>query len=391
MFSARFRRIFLGDPQIGGRYSVLSNFGMVPAAVAGIDVRGFMAATQVMVRACAASAPPLANPGVTLGLLMGAAALAGRDKLTIIASPALADVGAWLEQLVAESTGKNGKGIVPVAGEPLGAPEFYGSDRVFAQLTLKGEADPRQDLALKALEDAGHPVVRIVLTDRAHLGQEFFRWEIATAIAGAVIGIDPFDQPDVEASKIKTKVLTSAYELSGELTPEAPILEEAGVALYADEVSAAELDEHAENRTLDSFLAAHFARAGAGDYIGLLAYIDRDPAHEEALTRIRAGLRDRRKVATVVGFGPRFLHSTGQAYKGGPNSGVFLQIGATAAKDLQVPGRKYSFGVVEHAQAIGDLQVLVERGRRCLRIDLGGDVEGGLKRIEAAVEKVARR
>ena len=389
--SARFRRIFLGDPQIGGRYSVLSNFGMVPAAVAGIDVRGFMAATQVMVRACAASAPPLANPGVTLGLLMGAAALAGRDKLTIIASPALADVGAWLEQLVAESTGKNGKGIVPVAGEPLGAPEFYGSDRVFAQLTLKGEADPRQDLALKALEDAGHPVVRIVLTDRAHLGQEFFRWEIATAIAGAVIGIDPFDQPDVEASKIKTKVLTSAYELSGELTPEAPILEEAGVALYADEVSAAELAEHAENRTLDSFLAAHFARAGAGDYIGLLAYIDRDPAHEEALTRIRAGLRDRRKVATVVGFGPRFLHSTGQAYKGGPNSGVFLQIGATAAKDLQVPGRKYSFGVVEHAQAIGDLQVLVERGRRCLRIDLGGDVEGGLKRIEAAVEKVARR
>ncbi len=388
---ARFRRIFLGDPQIGGRYSVLSNFGMVPAAVAGIDVRGFMARAQTMVRACAASAPPASNPGVALGLAFGAAAVAGRDKLTILASPALEDVGVWLEQLVAESTGKLGKGIVPVAGEPFGAPDVYGDDRVFAQLTLKGEADARQDAALKALEAAGHPVVRITLAERADLGQEFFRWEIATAIAGAVIGIDPFDQPDVEASKIKTKALTSAYEQSGALMPEDPILEEAGLGLYADEVSAAELAERTETRTLEAYLAAHFARAGAGDYIGLLAYIDRDPAHEATLTRIRSALRDRRKVATVVGFGPRFLHSTGQAYKGGPDTGVFLQIGATAARDLQVPGRKYSFAVVEHAQALGDLQVLVERGRRCLRIDLGSDVAGGLKRIEAAVEKVARR
>ena len=389
--AARFRRIFLGDPQIGGRYSVLSNFGMVPAAVAGIDVRGFLAATQTMVRACAPSAPPAANPGVALGLALGAAALAGRDKLTIVASPALADVGAWLEQLVAESTGKLGKGIVPLAGEPLAAAEVYGADRVFAQLSLKGEADARQDAQLKALEAAGHPVIRITLAERADLGQEFFRWEIATAVAGAVIGIDPFDQPDVEASKIKTKALTSAYEQSGELTPEDPILEEAGLGLYADAVSAAEIAEHAETRTLEAYLAAHFARAGAGDYIGLLAYIDRDPAHEAALSRIRAALRDRRRVATVVGFGPRFLHSTGQAYKGGPDTGVFLQIGATPARDLQVPGRKYSFGVVEHAQAIGDLQVLVERGRRCLRIDLGSDVAAGLKRIEAAAERVARR
>jgi len=389
--AARFRRVFLGDPQIGGRYSVLSNFGMVPAAVTGLDVRAFVAATQVMVRSCAPSAPPAANPGVALGLLMGSAAVAGRDKLTIVASPTLEDVGAWLEQLVAESTGKLGKGIVPLAGEALGAPAVYGNDRVFAQLTLKGEGDPRQGAALAALEGAGHPVVRITLADRVDLGQEFFRWEVATAIAGAVIGIDPFDQPDVEASKIKTKALTSAYEQSGELTPETPILEEAGIGLYADEASAAQLAECADARTVEAWLAAHFGRAEAGDYIGLLAYIDRDPAHEAALIRIRSGLRDRRRVATVVGFGPRFLHSTGQAYKGGPNSGVFLQIGATAAKDLQVPGRKYSFGVVEHAQALGDLQVLVERGRRCLRIDLGTDVAAGLKRIEAAVERVARR
>ena len=292
---------------------------------------------------------------------------------------------------MAESTGKNGKGIIPVAGEPLGAPQAYGNDRVFAQLTLAGEGDAAQDAALKALETAGHPVIRIAIGDRAHLGQEFFRWEIATAIAGAAIGIDPFDQPDVEASKIKTKALTSAYEQTGELTPETPRLEEAGIALYADPVNAAQLADCADAQTLGDWLAAHFGRAETGDYIGLLAYLDRDPAHEAILTRIRAALRDRRKVATVVGFGPRFLHSTGQAYKGGPNTGVFLQIGAVAARDLQVPGRKYSFGVVEHAQAIGDLQVLVERGRRCLRIDLGGDVEGGLKRIEAAVEKVARR
>ena len=387
----RFRRIFLGDPQIGGRYSVLSNFGMVPAAVAGVDVRAFMAATQTMVRSCAASAPPAANPGVALGLLLGAAAAAGRDKLTVVASPSLADVGVWLEQLIAESTGKNGKGIVPVAGEPLGAPEVYGNDRVFAQLTLNGEADARQDAALKALKAAGHPVVRIAVTDRNHLGQEFFRWEVATAIAGAMIGIDPFDQPDVEASKLKTKALTSAYEQSGELAPETPILEESGIGLYADAANAAQLAECASAHTIEAYLAAHFGRGETGDYIGLLAYIDRDPAHVETLTRIRSGLRDRRKVATVVGFGPRFLHSTGQAYKGGPNSGVFLQIGATAAKDLQVPGRKYSFGVVEQAQALGDLQVLTERGRRHLRIDLGSDVAGGLKRIEAAVERVARR
>jgi transaldolase/glucose-6-phosphate isomerase len=383
----RFRRIFLGDPEIGGRYSVLSNFGMVPAAAVGLDVRDVLARTQVMTRACAASAPPSANPGVQLGLALGCAALAGRDKLTLVASPALADVGAWLEQLVAESTGKNGKGIIPLAGEPLAGPKAYGDDRVFAHLALKGEADAEVEAGLKALEAAGHPVIRIELAERDNLGQEFVRWEVATAIAGAVIGIDPFDQPDVEASKIKTRALTEAYEQTGALAAETPILEDAGVRLFADGANAKTL---AGAKTIEAALVAHFERAGAGDYIGLLAYIDRDPAHEAALTHIRALLRDRRRTATAVGFGPRFLHSTGQAYKGGPASGVFLQIGGTAARDLAVPGRKYSFGVVEAAQALGDLQVLEERGRRALRIDLGTDIEAGLKLIAGAAERVGR-
>jgi len=385
----RFARTFLGDPAIGGRFSVLSNFGMVPAVAAGVDVAGFMARTQTMVRACAPSAPPKANPGVALGLALGAGALAGRDKVTILASPALAPVGAWLEQLIAESTGKIGKGLIPVAGEAIGAPSVYGKDRVFAYLALKGDADADQDRAVAALEAAGQPVVRIILANREDLGQEFFRWEIATAIAGAVIGIDPFDQPDVEASKIKTRALTDSYEKSGALAPEKPFLEVGGVALYADERNAKALQ--AGDGSLEGVLAAHFKRAGAGDYLGLLAYIDRDPAHVKTIASLQARLRDATGCATVVGFGPRFLHSTGQAYKGGPNSGVFLEITTDHPKDLQVPGRKFSFGVVEAAQARGDLEVLEERGRRTLRVHLGVNVEAGLKTLVAACEEAVSK
>jgi len=382
--SLKFLEVFLGDPAIGGRFSVLSNFGMVPAAAAGIDVRKLLGETQTMVRACAASAPPAANPGVELGLILGAAAKAGRDKLTILASPALAPVAAWLEQLIAESTGKVGKGIIPVAGEHVARPAAYGSDRLFAYLALKGDADGEQDRAVSALEAAGQPVVRLTLASPDQLGQEFFRWEIATAIAGAVIGIDPFDQPDVEASKIKTRALTDAYETSGALTPETPYLEDRGVALFADETNAVAFRGVS---TLDNAVAAHFQRAKAGDYIGLLAYIDRNPAHVAALAALQAALRDATGCAVVVGFGPRFLHSTGQAYKGGPNSGVFLEITSDPLKDLQVPGRKFSFGVVEAAQARGDLEVLDERGRRTLRAHLGTDVDSGLKTLADSVAK----
>jgi len=387
--SEGFLSLFHGDKTIGGRFSVLSNFGMVPAIAAGVDVADFMARTNVMVRACAPSAPPKANPGVQLGLVLGAGALAGHDKVTILASPALAPVGAWLEQLIAESTGKIGKGLIPVAGEAVGKPDVYGKDRVFAYLALKGDADAEQEKAVAALETAGHPVVRITLASREDLGQEFFRWEIATAIAGAVIKINPFDQPDVEASKIKTRALTDAYEKSGALAPEKPFAEISGLALYADERNTDQLK--AGKGSLASMLAAHFKRAGAGDYLGLLAYIDRDPAHVKTIARLQASLRDATGCAVVVGFGPRFLHSTGQAYKGGPNTGVFLEITTDHPKDLQVPGRKFSFGVVEAAQARGDLEVLDERGRRTLRVHLGVDVDGGLKTLVAACEEAVSK
>ncbi len=377
-----FRTVFMGDPGIGGRYSVLSNFGMVPAAAMGLDLHAFVQATSKMVRSCAAGTPPDQNPGVQLGCILGAACKAGRDKVTVVASPAIRDVGAWLEQLLAESTGKGGHGIVPVDAEPLGAPSVYGSDRVFAYLTLAGDADPAQDAAIAALEAAGQPVVRVVLHSTAQMGQVFFLWEMATAVAGSVIGINPFDQPDVEASKIETRKLTDAYAQSGKLPDETPFLMKEGIKLFTDERDQAALHEE----TLDGVIRAHLNRAGPGDYVALLAYVDRTPANTEALTAMRARIRDAKRVATCVGFGPRFLHSTGQTYKGGPNSGVFLQITCDDAQDLAVPGEKFSFGVVKAAQARGDFDVLAERGRRALRVHLGADVGAGLARLAQAIE-----
>ncbi|MFC4274167.1 bifunctional transaldolase/phosoglucose isomerase [Achromobacter aloeverae] len=381
--AAGYRAIFLGDPAIGGRYSVLSVFGLVPLGVLGHDVAAFMQATQPMVRACGPSAPPSANPGVRLGAILGAAATSGRDKLTVFASPSLASVGSWLEQLVAESTGKHGKGIVPVDLEPVGKPGDYGQDRIFAYLYREGD-DRQLDAPIQALADAGHPVVRITLPRAEAIGQEFFRWEVATAVAGAVIGIDPFDQPDVEASKVKTRALTDAYEKTGELAPETALLTDGDLSLYGDAALRAD-------GTLEGALGAHLARLRAGDYAAVLAYIARNATHEQAVTALRTLIRDQRRVATVGGFGPRFLHSTGQAYKGGPNSGVFLQITADPAHDLPIPDRKISFGTVQAAQAIGDLQVLAERGRRYLRVHIaGGRVEAGLARLVEAATRALR-
>jgi len=377
-----FRAVFAGDPAIGGRYSVLSNFGMVPAAAMGLDLHAFLQATSQMVRSCAAGTPPDHNPGVQLGCILGAAAKASRDKVTIVASPAIADVGAWLEQLLAESTGKQGHGIVPVDMEPLGAPGVYGNDRLFAYLTLAGQTDPAQDAAVAALEGAGQPVIRIVLHSTMQIGQVFFLWEMATATAGAVIGINPFDQPDVEASKIETRKLTDAYTASGKLPDETPFLVKDGIKLFTDERDQAALHEE----TLDGVIKAHLGRAGPGDYVALLAYVNRSPANIEALTHLRTRIRDGRHVATCVGFGPRFLHSTGQTYKGGPNSGVFLQVTCDDAHDLAVPGETFTFGTVKAAQARGDFDVLAERGRRALRVHLGADVAAGLARLAKAVD-----
>ncbi|MBO0737302.1 MAG: bifunctional transaldolase/phosoglucose isomerase [Alphaproteobacteria bacterium] len=380
-----FRCVFHGLPSIGGRYSVLSDFGMVPAAAIGIDPQAFLESAAEMVRSCAASAPPLENPGVILGAILGTCQRRGRDKVTIIASKGIADFGAWLEQLLAESTGKLGKGIVPVDAEPLGAPALYGSDRVFAYLRLAADEDAGQEQALAAIEAAGHPVVRITVHDRMQLGQEFFRWEMATAVAGSIIGINPFDQPDVEASKVKTRELTAAYERTGALPEERPFFEGDGIRLFADPRNEAALRPHAASLT--AALKAHLGRIGAGDYAALLAYIERSPAHIEAMQQLRRAIRERTRAATCVGFGPRFLHSTGQAYKGGPNTGVFLQITCEDAEDLPVPGQSYSFGVVKAAQARGDFEVLAERGRRALRVHITGDLEAGLGVLVRAVEQ----
>jgi transaldolase / glucose-6-phosphate isomerase len=361
-----FRRVFFGDKAIGGRYSVLSNFGMVPAAAMGLDLRAFLNTT--------------ANPGVQLGLVLGESQRAGRDKVTIFASPGVADLGAWLEQLLAESTGKIGKGIVPVDGEPIGKPEVYGKDRLFAYLRLEGET--ALDAGVAALEAAGQPVVRIEVGKTMQVGQVFYLWEFATAVAGSVIGINPFDQPDVEASKVETRKLTDGYNKEGSLPAEQPFATADGIKLFADERNAKALGSDVAGA-----IKAQLDRVVPGDYVALLAYIDRNPATIAALTRLRERIRDAKHVATAVGFGPRFLHSTGQTYKGGPNSGVVLQITADDANDLPVPGEKYTFGVVKAAQARGDFDVLAERGRRALRVHLGSDVQAGLRRLSELVEK----
>ena len=377
----QFRHIFHGVPSIGGRYSALSNFGIVPGAAMGLDIAGFLERAQQMVQACGASVAVENNPGAMLGLVLGCAATSGRDKVTIVASPAIYDLGAWLEQLLAESTGKQGKGIIPVDREELASPACYGKDRVFAYVRYEPAPDEEQDVKVAALEKAGQPVIRISMKDTRDLGQEFFRWEIATAVAGSIIGINAFNQPDVEASKVETRKLTTEYEKSGALPSETPIFEQAGIKLYADPKNAS-----AVNRgNLAGHLKAHLDRIKPGDYFAVLGYIQMNETHEARLQEIRHAIRDAKQVATCLGFGPRFLHSTGQAYKGGPNSGVFLQITCDDAHDLAIPGAKYTFGVVKAAQARGDFQVLAERGRRALRVHLGKNVELGLSELLSVV------
>jgi len=361
----RFRRIIPGVPAIGGRYSALSDFGMAPAAIMGLDVARFLALAAEMADRCGPAVRVADNPGALLGIRLGVLAQRGRDKVTLVTSPGIGALGVWLEQLLAESTGKVGKGLIPVDGERLGAPAVYGDDRHFVYVRLDSAADPAQDEAMAALERAGQPVVRLRVPDPYHLGAEFFRWEVATAVAGAIIGVNPFDQPDVEASKVATRALTDHYEKAGALPPASPL----GVS---DPAFAATLKAHLES-------------IKPGDYAAFLAYVPMNETHEAELSAIRLAVRDRFRVATCVGFGPRYLHSTGQAYKGGPNSGVFVQITCDDADDLPVPGRRYSFGVVKNAQALGDFQVLRERGRRALRVHLGTDVKNGLARLRQAI------
>lgn len=384
-----FKAVFHGLPSIGGRYSALSNFGMVPAALMGVDIKDFLGHAEAMRHACSAAILPEGNPGVLLGVILGVCAKQGKDKVTLIASPGIAELGAWLEQLLAESTGKNGKGLIPVDQEPLGPPNVYGSDRIFAYIRLDAAPDLEQDRAVDILEKAGHVVVRLHLTDIAHLGAELFRWEIATAVAGSVIGINVFNQPDVEASKLRTLQLTSEYENTGKISQPSPLFAGDGLQLFTDEINAHDLNQAlVGSPSIESYLKAHLVRVQQGDYVDLSAFIEMSDEHTNLLQQCRTLIRDNKKVATCLGFGPRFLHSTGQAYKGGPNSGVFLQITCDHENDLQIPGRRCTFGLVIAAQAQGDFEVLAQRGRRVLRIHLGKEARSGLQQVYALLQRV---
>jgi len=385
-----FRYIFYGDPEIGGRYSALSNFGLVPATAAGLHTGRLLDEAG---KAIAAAKEALGqNFAVQLGLVLGAAANAGRDKLTIFTSPEIYDLGAWLEQLIAESTGKLCKGITPVDREVIGQPQFYGSDRIFVYVKLVSTADSVLDAKVAAIEAAGHPVIHIEISDPYEIFGQFFTWEVATAVAGSAMGINPFNQPDVESAKIETRALTEAYEKTGTLPEREPILVDEGIAIYATEAYAAKLRSGFPVSTLAGFLRAHLNQIHVGDYFATLAFLPMFPEYEAAIQVFRLKVRDAKRVATCLGFGPRFLHSTGQDYKGGPNTGVFLQITAEhdVEADVDVPGQTYSFGVVIDAQAAGDLAVLESRGRRALRVHLGADVAAGLRTLAAAFDQALR-
>jgi glucose-6-phosphate isomerase len=380
-----FWKIFYGDQRIGGRFSALSNFGVVVAAVAGLDTGKLLAEAAKAV--ALAKLAPEENPAVELGLIMGMAANAGRDKLTIFTSPEIYDLGAWLEQLIAESTGKLGKGITPVDRETIAAPEVYGSDRIFVYVRLASTADASQDAKVAAIEAIGHPVIHIEIADLYEIFGQFFAWEVATAVAGSVMGINPFNQPDVESAKIETRALTAAYEQTGILPERVPELVDGKIGIYLTDAYAAKLKVGTPAQSLAGYLAAHLDQIHTGDYFAVLAFLPMFAEHEAAIQGLRHKVRDAKRVATCLGFGPRFLHSTGQDYKGGPNSGVFLQITADHAVDVAIPGQKLSFGVVIDAQAGGDLAVLESRGRRALRVHLGADVATGLKTLAAAVDQ----
>ncbi len=376
----KFKRIFLNPPDIGGRYSALSYFGMVPAALMGLDVKKLLDRAERIVHACSQVVPAGENPGARLGAIMGECAKAGRDKLTIVPDPKIASFGLWVEQLLAESTGKDGKGIIPVAGETLGSPSVYGDDRLFVSIAV-GKLDSETESKLKALEAAGHPVVYRTLTDTYDLGEEFFLWEIATAFAGWRLGINPFDQPNVQESKDATKELLDTFKNDGKLPEQGVLVKDDVLTIYADDQTRAAL----ASSSVGEAIKAHLARAGAGDYIALLNYIEETPEHEAVIQQIRTHLRDSTHCATTTGYGPRFLHSTGQLHKGGSAAGVFLQVTAPDVKDLPIPGEPYTFSTLKQAQALGDFRSLSSRGRRAIRVDLGSDALAGLKRLHELI------
>ncbi len=372
-----FRAIIDGRPDVGGRYSALSAFGLVPAALAGVDVARLLERAVAMAEAC--RRPGADNPGLSLGAALGEAARAGADKLTILTGDRLAPLADWIEQLVAESTGKAGTGIVPIVREPLGAADAYGMDRHVVVITITGEPDERLTRLAAQLAERGIGVQHLELADVYDVGAEFVRWEVATAAAGIVLEIDPFDQPNVQESKDATTSLLEAFRAKGSLPAPGPLVAEEGIAAYADPGPLGDTPV-----SVDGAVRQLLGLAGAGDYLAILAYLPQEPALEERLASLRGRIRDALGVATTLGFGPRFLHSTGQLHKGGPSSGVFLQLTADPSRDLPIPGWDESFGTLIAAQALGDLQSLQRRGRRALRLH-GADAEGLVRRLETMI------
>ncbi len=363
-----FRAVFAGHPSIGGRYSALSNFGMVPGGLIGIDLKDFLQHAQAMMQACATTNIQ-DNPGVTLGIILGVSANYNKNKVTLITSPEILELGAWLEQLLAESTGKVGKGLIPIDNEPLAEPKFYEKDRVFAYIRLDSGFDAKQDAAVDLLEKAGHTVIRLHLADKARLAEQLFQWEIAVAVAGSVIGINPFNQPDVESAKVRALQLAHQFDVDGSIPPN-------------------ESFSFADVTKLTDGLRLLLSQIKTGDYVDLAAFIEMSDEHHQLLQEIRVLIRDHKKSATCLGFGPRFLHSTGQAYKGGPNTGVFIQLIADHPNDISIPGHNYTFGFVIKAQAEADFEELVKRDRRVLRVNLGSDVKAGLQQLKNTIQNI---
>ncbi|MBV8772988.1 MAG: bifunctional transaldolase/phosoglucose isomerase [Deltaproteobacteria bacterium] len=383
-----FRRIFTNPHDIGGRYSALSYFGLVPGALIGMDIGRLLDRAIRMQHSCAGCIRSEANGGVSLGAALAALHKARRDKITFVVSPPIATFGLWLEQLIAESTGKESTGLIPICDEPLGGPEDYGKDRVFAYLKLEAGPDPVHDNAIDALERSGTPVVGISLADRMDLGDEFMRWEIATATIGAALGINPFDQPNVQESKDNTGRLLREFENSGRLPSPTPAAEHGILSLYCPE----SIRRHASNGSdFDALLQSFLRLANAGDYFAIMAYTAQDPAIDREVARMRTAVRDHLKLATTFGYGPRFLHSTGQLHKGGPNKGLFLQITQDHDEDPPIPGASYGFATLNQAQYLGDYQSLENHERRLIRIHLHGDTDTAINVLrQLLVEAVGR-
>jgi glucose-6-phosphate isomerase len=373
----QFRRVFLNFVDIGGRYSALSYFGLLSAALMGLDVGQLLDEALRMVRACGPSVPIAENPGVLLGAVMGEMARVGRDKPTFLLSRDMAVFGLWLEQLVAESTGKEGVGLLPVAGEPAGQPAVYGNDRLFVHIYLRGRSDEGLEEAVRILQIADLPIVFIEVASPAAIAQEFFRWEMATAIAGSLLGINPFDQPNVQESKDATNRLLSLVGQRGSLTEPAPVATHGPLSFFSK--NSAESPEE--------LLWAFLSQGRPGYYVALLAYLPEEESTDELLEAIRRRIRDGLRLAVTLGYGPRFLHSTGQMHKGGPNTGLFIQLTCRDATDISIPRRAYTFGIFKKAQAMGDLEALARHGRRVMRVDLGGDVKKGLLLLRQLLER----